>query len=848
VESSRRPAAVVFVNDSAAPDPWLVASPRSVVDLLRSEPAHGDAWAPMPWPARAAWAPPVRSGRLGVVVPSRDRYLAATARPVPDLPACAPLVGNDGRLVVQTLWVGGRGSGLWTARRWWYTAGTPEELTERFETISIAMAAGWTDAVGVPARARRLGLGSRHDWRHFGIRSIPRRAWIRLGPERADSVPEPRWGSRRPLEPIRAGHAVVLGASGAGKTCFLADQAARAIARGEPVLAIDLHGDLAPAIVARLDRRDRARVACLDLSDLPVPGISAIALGASPERAAAHLVAALKRLTPDGGEVYWGFRLERIFDSFVRLVQESGGSLLDLHALLNDPDRRDAARLATRDPDLARFLEELGPVVRRNPDFLWAASSRVAKVVSIRSLAELLAPSDGGLPVEELLAGRRSVLLRIPFALLGPEAAAFAGTLVLARIYLGLAARSSEGAPLAPTTVVLDEVQGLSPRLVAEMLAEGRKFGFRVVVATQFPDRLAPELRSAVTGVVREFVAFRVPRPGAIVAGGWLGLGPADAERSLVDLPPGHGFARGPDDSSIQPVAPVELPSGDERAGWSEAVRATRAEFGTPTWAEDEARGDDPVSERLLLAVLGAEEEGRPLALGALTTAAGTLPGPRIDAAALVDRIRPLERRGYIRLDPDGVRLAPAGERRLGLGAPTGAVRESAEHRALLLGAFRIFARRGHRLEIVRQGRFDTRLPDALFRQIPVRARQGSPEALAETLDRLRQGWAWRFFGGRDVHLEAEVSGALRPARIRHGLAKATARGAFALFLVSDARRATRVRATLRRLRAGVDTAQVWTLHTAAEARPFPSPEARRSPVTGTTSGAMRLEGAEDTL
>ncbi|MFY9717341.1 MAG: hypothetical protein WAK40_05345, partial [Thermoplasmata archaeon] len=222
---------------------------------------------------------------------------------------------------------------------------------------------------------------------------------------------------------------------------------------------------------------------------------------------------------------------------------------------------------------------------------------------------------------------------------------------------------------------------------------------------------------------------------------------------------------------------------------------------------------------------------------------AGGLPGPPIGAELLADRIRPLERGGYLRLGPDGVRLSPAGERRLGLGAPTGAVRETAEHRALLLGAFRIFARRGHRLEIVRQGRFDTRLPDALFRQVPARLRQGSPEALAQALDRLRRGWAWRFFQGRDVHLEAEVSGALRPARIRHGLAKATARGAFALFLVSDDRRATRVRATLRRLGAGVDVAQVWTLRAAAAARPLPSSESLRLPVGG-PSPELSLVGA----
>jgi len=830
LESSRRPASAVFVCDPEAPEPWVAVSERSIVDVLRSTPSLADACAPRPWPSRGERARPGPGGRLGVALPSRTGYGPAAARSLPDHPRTAPLLRDEGRLVVQTIWVGGAGSGLWTVRRWWYVAGASSDGERSCDAVWTAMAADWSGAIGVPAEARMLGLGARRDWMRLGIRSIPRRAWLRLGPERIDAVPEPSASADRAAGAEPTGHTVVLGASGSGKTCFLADRAARAIAQGEPVVVLDIHGDLTPAVVARLDRSARDRVVCVDLSDRPVPGIAAIAPSASPERAAAHLVAALKRLTPDTGEVFWGFRLERIFDSFVRLVQESAGSLLDLQALLTNPDRRDAARLSTRSPDLVRFLEELEPAVRRSPDFLWSASSRLAKVVSQRSLAEFLAPADGGLPVEALLAQRRSLLVRIPFALLGPEAAAFAGTLALARIYLGAAAQSSEGALRPRTTVVLDEVQGLSPRLVSEMIADGRKFGFRLWIASQYPERLAPELRAAVTGVVRDFVAFRVPRPGASVAGSWLGLSPADSEQWLVDLAPGWGFVRGPDDSTLRSIAPSPVPAGDDRPGWSDAVRATRSGFGVAASDDERSVGVDPETDRLLLATLAAEEEGAPLFPTALVAAAAGLPGPAVDPAVLFDRLRPLERQGLLRTDADGVRLTPAGERWLGLGTPTGAVRESAEHRALLFGAFRIFARRGHRLEILRQGRYDTRLPDALYRQVPDRVRTHPPEALAAALDRLRQGWAWRFFRGLDVHVEAEVSGALRAVRIRHGLAKATARGAFALFLVADARRASRVRATLRRLGAGVDRAQVWTLRLGGGGR---SPVGLAAPRTG---------------
>jgi len=79
-------------------------------------------------------------------------------------------------------------------------------------------------------------------------------------------------------------------------------------------------------------------------------------------------------------------------------------------------------------------------------------------------------------------------------------------------------------------------------------------------------------------------------------------------------------------------------------------------------------------------------------------------------------------------------------------------------------------------------------------------------------IDRARTEWAWRFFHGKNVHVEAEVSGALRRERIRHGLRKAARHDTFALFLVSDALRARRVRAVLREEGVGIDRAQVWTL------------------------------------
>ncbi len=562
----------------------------------------------------------------------------------------------------------------------------------------------------------------------------------------------------------------------------------------------------------RDEERRARRLRLLKVSAVSL--LAALAAGATaPDRAAAHLVAALKRLSPDGTDVYWGFRLERIFDSFARLVLESAGSIGDLYALLTDRERREAARFATRRVDLARFLEELEPLLRRQPDFLWSAATRLSKVVLVPALTDLLAPADGGLPVEELLREHgRSLFVRLPFALLGPEAAAFAGTLLLARLYLGLAARPAAEDERPPVLLVLDEVHGFSPRLVAEILTESRKFGLRALVATQFPDRLAPELRVAVGGSLTDVVSFGVPRRSARTVGEWIGLGAEEAERGLPALPPGHGIRLDAETGSVRgiyPAAEDQRTAGDR---WRAAIGRTRSEFPTAPRPDERNPDAEETTDRLLLAVLAAEEEGRPLRderEGVAATLA--LPGRAVDPALLASRWLRAVRDGHLTSGSGGYRLSIAGERRLGLSAPTEATRESGEHRQLLVRAFRIFARRGYRIEIVRQGRYDTTLPDAVYRQLG-RGAARSPRHLAEELERVRGGWAWKCFGGRDVHLEAEVSGALRPERIRRGWEKACAREAFALFLVGDAKRARRVRTVLRSIDAKPDRAQVWTL------------------------------------
>lgn len=806
------PAGAVFETPLTGPPPGIWVRPARLLGgpgPLQLVGVQGSAEAPtsgLPEPAEDLL------DRCGVLLPSAGE--AADRTPGGSAPAAHPPLGWCGKVsgwaAVQVLWSHPGPGPIRVAVRFRVAARTSDGRDRLFATVAARLIADWHRSTGLSASVAHALPGSRRDWRRAGVRALPRRAWRPLLSGSLEATPEVGF---RDLEPPRPadGHTVVFGASGTGKTTYLAHRAVHAISGGGAAVVVDLHGDLAPAILDGLPRSERTRTLAIDAGRRPVVGVAGLVSdGPSIDRAAGQFVAAVKRLSPDGADLAWGFRLERIFDTFARLVLESGGTLLDLYAFLTDPRRREAALLEPHGPATARFLEELGPIVRRNPEFLWSAATRLSKVVLLPELSELLAPSDGGVDVERWVRRGRSILVRLPIASLGPEAAAFAATLVLGRIYLGLTGSATGSERAAPILLVLDEVQSFPPRLVSEILAESRKFGVEALVATQYPDRLPQELRAAAAGAASTFIAFRIPPASASQVGPWVGLSPASGGEILPTLPVGVALALDPDGGTPRWLGEAGPPLARGERAWTEALEATRAEFGGDP-APVSPGAEEGAVERVLLAILSAEENGRPLPPAGVAPAASRLAGPPIDPAELEGAWTRLARGPEIETTAAGIRLTPSGERRLGLGAATGAVSESAEHRALLLRAFRVFARKGYAIEILRQGRFDTTLPDAVFRQLGSSPRT-SPAEVARTLDRVRSGWAWRCFAGRDVHLEAEVSGALRPERIRRGCAKATARDAFALFLVGDAGRARRVRSALRSLGLGTDRAQVWTL------------------------------------
>ena len=725
---------------------------------------------------------------------------------------------------LQTHWRAGPNGEVWATTRGRLAATTPDAL----RALASALEVHLREVADLPSGSEirlpevRPGRRVRRNWA-----TGARPAWESAQPHRLlrDRVP---WAAPLPLGPDpqdepRLRHTVVLGASGSGKTAALAHFARQAVTEGRSVILFDVHGDLAPLVVNGLPAEGRSRVIGIDVVGQPpaIPGLSVFGPVPAADREAlvAHLVAAFKRLSTENGETFWGFRLERLFETFLHIVQEQGGDLVDLWSLLTDARRREAARLATGRPELAQFLEELDGIVRRQPEFLWPAASRVAKVVGSPLLTALLAPGDRSPEIGTFLRGGGSAIWRLPMGELGPEGVTFAVTLLLTRVYLEVVRHAVNESPRPGLRLlfVLDEAHLFPARLLSEIVAEGRKFGLGLILATQYPARLAPELRDALTGAAGTVYLFRVPWASAALTGSWAGIAPGIAERVLPTLPPGWAMMSSTGAHADRRLVAMPSPTPPDAPGWHELVRGSAERYGSPVpYREDVAtRSSDSLEEDLLLGLVALHARGED------TTRTRLLrwmqEDDAFDPVLGLQTLDTLRRRGWIREAGEQLLLSSAGADRVGVTARTSARTESVEHRALLVAALRIFARHHERLEILRQGRFDTRLPDGRVAVLPPGHRRWGPAELASYLDRRRRDWIWRAFGGRDVHVEAEVSGAARRERIERDWEKARDAGAFLLCLVSGADRARSVRRFLSRAEVPPSRATVWTLRSVRE-------------------------------
>lgn len=409
--------------------------------------------------------------------------------------ARAPGVHLRRRLVPKT----------WTAKAMVARRAPVSVWPGRLNASELAGFSGWPiDIVGLPG----LRLG--------GCRQVPASPAI---PERGTVICDSTFpGNKRPLAldlQARLRHVHVLGPTGVGKSNLLASMVIDDMEAGRGVVLLDPKGDLVTSILERFPEHRKKDVIVLDPADTSQPvGLNPLqsAHGVSAEVIVENLVGMFKSLY----SYSWGPRLDDVLRAaLLTLAGAEGTTLCEVPLILTNPSYRRKLVGNLDDPvGLESFwgwYEGLSDAERQAA--VGPVLNKVRAFTMRPTVRSIIGQSTPTVQMREVLAEGKILLCSLASGLLGEEAAALLGALIVAELWHATSARSGLAPDRRrPVMAYLDEWANFMhlPTPMASVLAEARGLGLGLVLAHQHLDQLTPEAKHAVLANARSRVVFQL--------------------------------------------------------------------------------------------------------------------------------------------------------------------------------------------------------------------------------------------------------------------------------------------------------------------------------------------------
>jgi type IV secretory pathway TraG/TraD family ATPase VirD4 len=340
----------------------------------------------------------------------------------------------------------------------------------------------------------------------------------------------------------RRSHALLIGATGTGKSHLLNLIAQQDVAAERGFALFDPHGDLA-ITVKELVPHDR--LVYVDPADPDCPWrfnpFANVPVAEQP-LAANGMVEVFKKIWSDD----WGPRLEHLLRNVAfTLLETPDATFADVPTLLTDRSFRLSVTSELSNPVVVAFwsdeFDKLTPAFRST--VISPLQNKIGALLTDPALRRFFSEPGELLDLPRIMDEGKMVLVNLDKGRLGEGPAILLGSLLLSHMALtGLARSGRPERERRDFAILLDEFQLFTTQAIANMLSELRKFRVSLVLGTQFLGALDPAIRDATMGNVGTIISFRV---GATDAA-WLAkefgtpLEPGD----FTSLPRYHVYAK----------------------------------------------------------------------------------------------------------------------------------------------------------------------------------------------------------------------------------------------------------------------------------------------------------------
>lgn len=310
-------------------------------------------------------------------------------------------------------------------------------------------------------------------------------------------------------------HLLVLGKTGTGKSSILLRIIEGIIEGGRgSVIVFDPHGNLARTVCNRFPEMTTV------ISPLPVSKdgkefrISLNALSMDPGEMSTQLAAGWIKEAFSSEGVFsrgtWGPRLEVVFSSILQeiLKDRPDANLTDLLDLLIEPSKMRRFIASTSNEKLKAFLKMQISDWKGWNQYISSSINKLLPILNNDGIRSIISGRSDSININSLLEETPAIMIPEIWKEVVPEDTfQIVTVLLLLKLWLSrLGTVNTDSKNLL--YIVFDEAQLVPSGILDSLLREGRKFGFRIIMATQFLGSDSGSLSETIRGNVSNVISF----------------------------------------------------------------------------------------------------------------------------------------------------------------------------------------------------------------------------------------------------------------------------------------------------------------------------------------------------
>lgn len=322
------------------------------------------------------------------------------------------------------------------------------------------------------------------------------------------------------------GHTLIMGKSGTGKSNLVSNIVKELdIDASSNIILLDPHGTLLDRIVYANTGRDLIYLSPGVIHENGVDksvSINMLGLDELGEEEVERTTGWVRDMMAgdesiSGGS--WGPRLEVIFKVILpELFRQSGRiSLIDLANTISGKQEMKKFISNIADGSKKRFIESQYQDWRTWSQYISSTMNRLLPLLSNRATRNLVAGSEDSVDLfNEMSEGGKLIALNISKSSFPDESIKIITSLFLLKIWTGILKGFGKNRRNIDSYIVIDEFQAIPAGVIETFLREGRKFGIKLILSSQFLNDSSRDLRHAVFGNVRNFISFNMHDSDAV--------------------------------------------------------------------------------------------------------------------------------------------------------------------------------------------------------------------------------------------------------------------------------------------------------------------------------------------